>query len=146
MVIGLLGILKAGRVYVPLDPAYPDERLALMLLDTQDSVLLTQQKLLKGLPETAAHVVCLDTNWEAIGQESRENPDSDAVVENLAYVIYALGSTGKPKGVIVNHRSVVRLFQGTNYVKLSTAEVFCSFRRLPDAWWALLLPSILLPV
>jgi len=57
----------------------------------------------------------------------RENPDSDAVAENLAYVMYTSGSTGKPKGVIVNHRSVVRLVQKTNYVKLSTAEVFLQF-------------------
>jgi amino acid adenylation domain-containing protein len=127
MVISLLGILKAGGFYVPLDPAYPDARLALMLADSQAPVLLTQQKLLKGLPQTAAHVVFLDADWEAIGKESYENPNSGTVAENLAYVMYTSGSTGRPKGVSVNHRSVVRLVKETNYVKLSAEEVFLQF-------------------
>ena len=74
VVIGLLGILKAGGVYVPLDPAYPKERLAFMLEDAEVPVLLTQEPLLAGLPEHNAKVVCLDSDWEAIAQESPENP------------------------------------------------------------------------
>ena len=71
MVVGLLGILKAGGAYVPLDPAYPKDRLAYMLSDAQMPVLLTQEKLQKDLPKSEAHVVCLDTNWEAFGKESQ---------------------------------------------------------------------------
>ena len=124
MVIAVLGILKAGGAYVPLDPEYPQERLAFMLADTQTPVLITQQKLLSGLPGTAARLVCLDSHWEAIGQESHENPISGAVAENLAYVMYTSGSTGRPKGVCVTHRNVVRLVKATNYARLGAEEVF----------------------
>ena len=127
MIIAVLGILKAGGAYVPLDPEYPQERLAFMLADTQTPVLLTQQKLLSGIPETAAHVVCLDSHWEAIGKESHENPISDAVAENLVYVMYTSGSTGRPKGVCVTHRNVVRLVKETNYASLGAKEVFLQF-------------------
>jgi amino acid adenylation domain-containing protein/non-ribosomal peptide synthase protein (TIGR01720 family) len=106
MIIAVLGILKAGGAYVPLDPEYPQERLTFMLSDTQTPALLTQQKLLSGLPETAARLVCLDSHWEAIGKESHANPISDAVAENLAYVIYTSGSTGNPKGVLITHASL----------------------------------------
>lgn len=112
-VIGLLGILKAGSAYVPLDPTYPPERLAFILADTQVSVLLTQQQLVEKLPTYEGRIVCLDTDWEKIAQESAENPVSAGTAESLAYVIYTSGSTGKPKGVLVNHGGVVRLFEET---------------------------------
>src|SRR5206468_2321041 len=67
MVTGLLGILKAGAAYVPLDPAYPSERLAFMLADTRASVLLTQDRLRGNLPKTEAEVICLDSGVPAIG-------------------------------------------------------------------------------
>ena len=113
MVVGLLGILKAGGAYVPLDPEYPKERLAFMLEDTQVSVLLTQQTLVHQLTEGEAQMVCLDSEWKAIAQESKENPVSKVTAKNLAYVIYTSGSTGKPKGVLVSHYNVVRLFKAT---------------------------------
>ncbi|MGH8615481.1 MAG: non-ribosomal peptide synthetase, partial [Gammaproteobacteria bacterium] len=113
LVIGILGTLKAGTAYLPLDLVYPKERLAFMLEDSQASVLLTQQALLERLPEHRARVLCLDRDWEAIAQESRENPSSGAKTVNLAYVIYTSGSTGKPKGVLISHASVVRLFAAT---------------------------------
>ena len=106
MVIGLLGILKAGGVYVPLDPAYPKERIAFMLEDADVPVILTQEALLAGLPEHNAKVVCLDSDWETIAQESAENPICLTVPENLAYIIYTSGSTGQPKGVLVSHASI----------------------------------------
>jgi amino acid adenylation domain-containing protein/thioester reductase-like protein len=109
MVVGLLAILKAGGAYVPLDPAYPQERLANMLEDSQLPVLLTQQNQLHRLPVSEAQVVCLDTDWEKISEQSTDNPDSRVTAKNLAYVIYTSGSTGKPKGVQIEHGSVVNL-------------------------------------
>ena len=109
MVVGLVGILKAGGSYVPLDPAYPQERLTFILEDTQAPVLLAQQQLVEGLPEHRAEVVCLDAGWEHIARERGENPVSEATSENLAYVIYTSGSTGRPKGVVIEHRSAVAL-------------------------------------
>ncbi|MCW5312696.1 amino acid adenylation domain-containing protein [Nostoc sp. KVJ3] len=116
MMVGILGILKAGGVYVPLDPAYPKERLAFMLEDAQISVLLTQQRLVKELPQQEAKVICIDTDWEIIAQESQENLLARFTSENLAYVIYTSGSTGKPKGVMIQHNSLV------NYIKTACLE------------------------
>jgi len=104
-IIGLLAVLKAGGVYVPLDPAYPQERLAFMLEDAHIPVLLTQEPLLARLPPHHATVICLDSGWESIAGESPENPPCVTMPENLAYLIYTSGSTGRPKGVSVSHRS-----------------------------------------
>jgi amino acid adenylation domain-containing protein len=109
MIIGILGILKAGGAYMPLDPAYPNERLAFMLEDARVSVLLTQRRLVKGLPEYETHVICLDTDWETVARASEKNPAREANVENLAYVIYTSGSTGTPKGVEIPHRALANL-------------------------------------
>ncbi|NDJ21054.1 amino acid adenylation domain-containing protein [Nostoc sp. B(2019)] len=106
MVVGLLAILKAGGAYLPLDPAYPKERLALMLKDAQVSVLLTSSVQLGTLPEHKSQVICLDTDWQAISQENQENPIHRTQPENLAYLIYTSGSTGTPKGVMIQHRSL----------------------------------------
>ncbi|MGH9959206.1 MAG: non-ribosomal peptide synthetase, partial [Pyrinomonadaceae bacterium] len=104
LVIGILGVLKAGAAYVPLDPSYPPERLTFMLVDAQVSMLLTQARLVERLSlARGAQVIRLDIDWEVIAQESGENPISGAVLENLAYVIYTSGSTGKPKGVLLQH-------------------------------------------
>ncbi len=107
MVIALLGILKAGGAYVPLDPAYPKERLAFMLEDAKVPVLLTQEKLLRMLPENQAKVVCLDEDWEEIAKQSPNNPINKANPENLVYAIYTSGSTGRPKGVQITHGALV---------------------------------------
>ncbi len=104
MVIGLLGILKAGAAYVPLDPQLPQERLTFMLEDAQITVLLTQQLEL-GI-QFIAHTIYLDTDWQIITQQSEENPVSKVVADNLAYAIYTSGSTGKPKGVMLSHRNL----------------------------------------
>ncbi|WP_414590084.1 amino acid adenylation domain-containing protein, partial [Scytonema sp. PCC 10023] len=111
MVVGLLGILKAGAAYVPIDPAYPLERLTYTLNDAQVSVLLTQQHLVSCLSAPKVQVICLERDWNVIAQERKENPVSKTTGENLAYIIYTSGSTGKPKGVLVNHSNVVRLFK-----------------------------------
>lgn len=131
MIVGLLGILKAGGVYVPLDPTYPTERLSFMLEDTQVPVLLMQASLRNNLPVTRnASVIALDTDWAVLAGESQENPTCRTDPENLAYVIYTSGSTGRPKGVSVPHRGVVRLVKETNYAKLESDEVFLQFAPL----------------
>jgi len=131
MVVGLLGILKAGGVYVPLDPAYPKERLAFMLEDAEVPVLLTQEPLLTGLPEHNAKVVCLDSDWEAIAQESAENPICLTLPENLAYVIYTSGSTGQPKGVLVSHASIsAHCFNVQRYYELDSSDKVLQFASL----------------
>jgi aspartate racemase len=124
ILVGLLGILKAGAAYLPLNPAYPQERLTFMLEDAQVPVLLTQQPQVEKLPAHRAKVVCLDTDWDAINRESQENPISSVTADNLAYVMYTSGSTGRPKGVSVIHRGVVRLVKGANYANLAAEEVF----------------------
>ncbi len=112
MVVGLLGILKTGGAYVPLDPDYPQQRLAFIQENAQVQVLLTQQRLVERLPEHEAVVVCLDTDWYDIAQQSENNQVSSVTANNLAYVIYTSGSTGKPKGVMVAHGNVVNFFTG----------------------------------
>ncbi|MCA1579632.1 MAG: amino acid adenylation domain-containing protein, partial [Acidobacteria bacterium] len=124
MVVGLLGILKAGGAYVPLDPQYPIDRLAFMIEDTQVPVVLTQEHLLDSLPSHWGTVLCLDSEWELIEDESDQNLDNRNTAENLAYVIYTSGSTGRPKGVCVTHRGVVRVVKETNYARLDHNEVF----------------------
>jgi len=124
MVIGLLGILKAGGAYLPLDPSYPAERLSYMFKDASVSVLLTKKSLVVSLPEHQAQVFCLDRDWEIIDSLSQQNLDSGVKAENFAYVMYTSGSTGQPKGVSIIHQGVVRLVKQTNYVELTSSQVF----------------------
>ena len=107
MIVSILGVLKAGGAYLPLDPDYPTERLAFMLSDTQAPVVLTQKKLAGSLPEHNAKLVFIDSEWDAIALQDSTAPHFTAEPNNLAYVIYTSGSMGKPKGVMVSHRNLV---------------------------------------
>ncbi|MDJ0580938.1 non-ribosomal peptide synthetase [Crocosphaera sp.] len=120
MVIGLLGILKAGGAYVPIDPNYPTDRIKYMLQDSAVSVLLTQEKLTKILPETKSRVITWEENGSEIDSESNINLEQEVTSENLAYIIYTSGSTGRPKGAMNAHNGVVnRLLWMQNTYKLN---------------------------
>jgi amino acid adenylation domain-containing protein len=107
MLVAFLAILKAGGVYVPLDPALPKERLAYILSNSQVSVLLTQKNLVTELPEQETYIVCLDADLEKISKQNDLNPLNVLRSDNLAYVIYTSGSTGMPKGVAIEQRGML---------------------------------------
>ncbi|HEY0606205.1 MAG TPA: amino acid adenylation domain-containing protein, partial [Herpetosiphonaceae bacterium] len=107
--IGALGVLKAGGAYLPIDIAYPPERIQFMLEDAQAPILLTQSHLLQAAPAHDLRTICLDTDWTTIAQMPETPPRSTATAEHLAYVIYTSGSTGRPKGVGVPHRGALNL-------------------------------------
>ncbi|MGD1911666.1 MAG: amino acid adenylation domain-containing protein, partial [Rivularia sp. (in: cyanobacteria)] len=123
LVIGILGILKAGAVYVPLDPAYPQVRTEYIIEDAQIEILLEgnrqqaigkredkQENESKIPPEPCSLLsIALKNDWEKISQDSTDNPKSGVISDNLAYLIYTSGSTGKPKGVAIAHRNTVTL-------------------------------------
>ncbi|QRO01039.1 amino acid adenylation domain-containing protein [Archangium violaceum] len=106
LVVGMLGILKAGGVYVPLEPSYPAERLAYMMRDAGVSVVLTQEHIADELPAQGELLLCLDTEWAQVEAQPAQAPESGVRAENLAYIIYTSGSTGRPKGVMLGHRGL----------------------------------------
>lgn len=112
MMVGLLGILKAGAAYVPMDPSYPSERIALMLEDTRARLVVTTTNLAGSLPPHS-HALCVDAAAEA-GEAAR--PRVAMTGENLAYVIFTSGSTGRPKGVMIEHRNVTNFFTAMDQV------------------------------
>jgi amino acid adenylation domain-containing protein len=106
MIVGVLGILKAGGGYLPLDPNYPDEHLAFQLADARPSVVLTRRELASRVASSGVAAVSMD--GETTGTVEREdNPEPGASPGNVAYVIYTSGSTGRPKGVLIPHRGLV---------------------------------------
>ncbi|MGF9909648.1 non-ribosomal peptide synthase/polyketide synthase [Brevibacillus porteri] len=122
MLIGQLGILKAGGAFVPMDPSYPKERLAFMMDDTNMPIVLTQERLLEALPTGDATFICLDIDWDLIASESTESPEITTTTNNLAYVIYTSGSTGTPKGVEIEHRALLNLIYWHQYAYNVTPE------------------------
>jgi amino acid adenylation domain-containing protein len=111
MVIGLLGILKAGAAYLPLDPDYPAARLEFMLADIKPPVVLTQAALLEKHNFGTAVVLCLDRDWLQLANGIIDNPDIALMPENLAYCMYTSGSTGQPKGAGVPHQGILNRLQ-----------------------------------
>ncbi len=116
MIISLLGIFKAGGVYLPLDPAYPLDRLAYMIEDARPHVVLTSRNLLTRVPWTETPIVCLE-DWQQDDTPITPVKLPQVKPDNVAYVIYTSGSTGRPKGVMVEHR-------GLNNLAAAQAQAF----------------------
>ena len=129
MVIAILGVLKAGGAYLPLDLVYPRERLKTILDDAQCPVILTVAAQRDSLPEAPhAEIICMDETWDAISAESSENPVSGVRPDNIVYVIYTSGSTGAPKGTLLPHSNVVRLLKATDdWFHFDERDVWCLF-------------------
>jgi amino acid adenylation domain-containing protein len=106
MVVALLAILKAGGVYVPVDPSYPAERISYMLDDADAAAVLAQRHLAGLLAARHGPVITLDADWRAFAGAGDENPPNELTPENAAYVIYTSGSTGRPKGAINTHAAL----------------------------------------
>jgi len=141
MVVGLLAILKAGAAYVPLDPAFPSERLAFMLEDSGAALLVTQRRLQALFPEKTT-VIYLE---ETVAENGSPHPVEDAPCrsDNLAYLLYTSGSTGRPKGVMVSHKNVVNLFTGMDRAVGSEPGVWLAVTSIsfdmsvPELFWTL---------
>ncbi|MEO8097291.1 MAG: non-ribosomal peptide synthetase [Acidobacteriota bacterium] len=112
MMVGLLGILKSGSAYLPLDPTYPSERLQFMLRDSNAPILCTQSSLLAKFAERPAETILADSEGWQIPDLAVPDDVPSANESNLAYVIYTSGSTGKPKGVMIEHRNLTNFFTG----------------------------------
>ncbi len=111
LIVGILGILKSGSPYVPIDPEYPSERIAYILEDAAPPVVLTQTSLRDKLPSFAGKMLCLDEDRHTIQSQPTSNPTSAAQSHNLAYILFTSGSTGRPKGVALEHRTPVTFIQ-----------------------------------
>ena len=142
-VVGALGILKAGGLYVPLDPRYPAERLAFMVSDTGLRIVVSTRAF-EGVVPGVPHVLRLDADRELLASESPLTPPCPAGAESGAYIIYTSGSTGLPKGVTATQRGVVRLVRGARYAHFGPDEVVLGFAPLTfdastfEIWGALL--------
>ena len=111
MVVAVLGTLKAGAAYVPIDPALPGDRVSYILADTQSALLLTRRQLAGRLPDNQVEVCYLDLDEAPFSDRATSKPESNASALQAAYTIYTSGSTGQPKGVVVSHQNLVQSTQ-----------------------------------
>ena len=123
--VGILGILKSGGAYLPLDPEYPKERLAFMLDDARPMLVLTRSKLADRVSKTAARVVLIDRDLRNISQQGKTNVDNAPQPRDLAYVIYTSGSTGKPKGVTIEHGNLANYLLALDHeLKITRDDIY----------------------
>ncbi len=122
MIIGILGVLKAGGVFVPFNPDDPVDRLRFLIDDAEPAIIVTKQRHLPRLRHHRGATVCLDTDWERIARESGENLPCEVRLDNAVYMIYTSGTTGKPKGVVLLHGGLVSTVAGEAAVCPLVAE------------------------
>jgi amino acid adenylation domain-containing protein len=142
MLIGVLGVLKAGAAYVPVDPASPQARLSFIVEDTQSHLIVTQERFAARFP--GHRLLCMDGQRSALAAEPITLPPEEAVESNLAYVIYTSGSTGRPKGVAMTHQALLNLLewqlqdsalqQGHRTLQFSSLSFDVSFQELFSTW------------
>ncbi len=145
LVVAILGVLKSGAAYLPIDPVYPADRMAFMLEDAGAAILITDDVMRSRVPETAATVLSMSSVGAGIEDDGDGNPRPVSGPGNVAYVIYTSGSTGKPKGVMVTHANVVRLMDATyDWYRFDSADVWTLFHSYAfdfsvwELWGALL--------
>jgi len=142
LIASILGVLKAGGAYLPLDLDSPKDRLAMIVDDAKASTILTKSSLAKKVQFEKSRLVCVDD--PELKNECSDNPDVSTRSSDLAYVMFTSGSTGRPKGVMVEHRSIVRLVKDTDYADFSDENVFLQFAPITfdastfEIWGALL--------
>ena len=133
MLVGILGILKSGGAYVPIDPGYPAERIGYILSDTGTSLVLTEESQREFLSSlTSAKLLTL--TGSSYGGFSTENLLVDTQAEDLAYVIYTSGTTGNPKGVMIEHTSVVSFAVDNNFIDYSRVNAVAGFFEFRLRW------------
>ena len=143
MIVGLLGILKAGAAYVPIDPKYPEERISIILTDIEADVVLTDKALASRFSGVGIKTVCLGERWGPLAAEGG-GAWEPCTAGDLAYILFTSGSTGKPKGVCVPHRGISRLVVNCDYVRLGAEDVvaqisnYCFDAATFEIWGALL--------
>lgn len=123
MVISLIGILKVGAAYVPMDPENPVNRIADLIKDSGISMLITNQRLKEKISSSTQRIKCIEEKGEMAAYRFIKNPNVEVSEKDMAYMLYTSGSTGKPKGVIVSHRAICnRLLWKQDYFKLSNND------------------------
>jgi amino acid adenylation domain-containing protein len=145
LIVAILGILKSGCAYVPLDPEYPTERIHFMLQDVNARLLLCNRNSLTKLGNLENQlIVLIDEEWKYISQQPTGLPVIESNGSDMAYVMYTSGSTGRPKGVMIENRNIVSLVRGTKYVNLSGKNILlstgsASFDATTFEYWSMLL-------
>jgi amino acid adenylation domain-containing protein/non-ribosomal peptide synthase protein (TIGR01720 family) len=127
LIVGVIGILKSGAAYVPLDPLFPEERLSMILDETKAKAVLTQRHLASLFPSSMINTIYLDGDEKSVNKHRRENPPNRAKPENLVYVMFTSGSTGKPKGVAIEHRQLLNYVNAIlNRLSISSPSRFAT--------------------
>ncbi len=146
LLVAILGVLKSGSAYVPIDPDYPQDRVSFMLRDARVSRVLTVRHLLDRLRDIEAPLLLLDEDWPTIARQSLRNPAPLARPESLAYAIYTSGSTGQPKAALIEHRSLVAytvdiaerfgLESSDRFLQFAAAGFDVLAEELFPVWWS----------